>query len=206
MFNDFLTVASPQLFPALPADPNNIEAPELSQINYLFISFCLAPDPFLNDGSDVISLVALGIDNTNADNTKTRQLLVEGGIAEHEVTEVEGPNQTMLIPVGGRSYELSARVIISNQLVYEYLRNHQSSKLDFRIWYQDLAGFLYGEVMPALSTEYGGIRPSYVNVQFPKGEGQQDRGYAQLILRWKADAEPHRYISPVTVSDGCAPA
>lgn len=208
MFNDFLTVADPQLYPALPADPNAISPPDLSQINYIVISPCTAADPFVNDGSDVVTLVTPAeIDNTNADNTKSRQLLVEGGIAEHEVTEVEGPNQTTLIPVGGRSYELSARVIISNQLVYEYLRSMQSGNIDFRFWYQDLATYLYGptKTTAEAATEYGGIRPSYVNVQFPHGEGAQDRSYAQLILRWTADADPPRVNSPITVADGCAP-
>lgn len=212
MFNDFLTIpadcTTAYNLPALPADPNCILAPKLSQVNYVFISPCSAAEPFENDGSDAITLVSPAeIDNANTDNTKSRQILGEGGIAEHEVVEVDGPNRTTLIPNGGRGYELQHRIIISDQSVYDFLKALQAGWVDFRFWYQDLAGLLYGEVVTAAvaATRYGGIRPSYVNVQFPKGEGRDDRGYATLILRWNANAEPHRYTSPVTVADSCAP-
>lgn len=211
MFNDFLTIPvdcdTAYNLPALPSDPNCILAPKLSQVNYVFITPCAAGEPFVNDGSDVVTLTADAIDNDNADNTKTRQVLGEGGIAEHEVTEIPGPNRTTLIPNGGRAYELQHRIIISDQEVYEFLRYLQAGWTDFRFWYQDLGGYLYGETMTTAeaATTYGGIRPSYVNVQFPKGEGRDDNGYATLILRWDANAEPHRYTSPVTVAAGCAP-
>lgn len=210
LLNEFITYLTDcdtaNNLPALPSDPNCILAPELSQVNYLFFTPCTAADPFLNDGSNVVSLVSGEIDNTNTDNTKTRQILGEGGIGDHDVTEVEGPNRTTLIPNGGRGYELQHRIIISDQETYEFLRQLQKSWIKFRIWYQDLGGFLYGKTEETGSSAYGGIRPSFVNVQFPKGEGRNDRGHATLIIRWDANADPHRYVSPVTVADDCQPA
>lgn len=205
MVNDFLTVAEPLLYPALPADPNKILPPDLSQISAVIITPCDAVDPFVNDGSGNISLVAGEIDNTNTDNTKSKQLTVEGGIPEHEVVEIPGPNGTVLIPAGGRTFEPSLRCIISQDEVYEYLRTHQSGQLDFRFWLIDRGGYLYGPVLEADATTYGGIRPAYVNVQFPKGSGPDDYGYADLILRFRADADPQRYDSPITLTDGCVP-
>lgn len=208
VLNDFLTYpvdSTPPTLPALASDPNYILAPDLSQINYLFFTPCTAADPFENDGSDNISVVALSIDNTNADNTKTRQILGEGGIPEHAASEVEGPNGTTLIPEGERQYTFTHRVIISDPLMYEFLRQLQVSWIGWRFWFQDRGGWLYGKVEPALATVYGGIRPSFINVQFPKGNGRSDRGYADIEIRWNANGDPHRYVSPVTVADACAP-
>lgn len=209
-FNDFLGIPADcdtaVLFSALPADPNCVLPPGLAQVNYLFISFCTAVDPFVNDGSDVITLVANEIDNTNADNTKTRQLLGEGGIPEHEVTEVPGPNRSILIPAGGRKFEINHRILITDNDMRNFLRKFQGGKLNFRFWYQDLSGWLYGPVLPTLSTTYGGIFPSFVNVQMPKGEGPDDYNYATLTIRWDADADAPAYISPVSVSSTCVPA
>lgn len=208
MVNDFLSpvvCGAAYLFPALPADPNCIEAPKRSQLNYLFIAPCTAVDPFELSGSAAV-LVSSAIDNTNADNTKTRQLLGEGGIPEHEATEVEAPNRKILILDDGRGYELTFKVIVTNALVYAFLQRMQSGWLDFRFWYQDLGGFLYGKVLAADATTFGGIRPLYVNVQFPKGEGRDDLQYANVIIRWDADADPPRYVSPVTPADSCVPA
>ena len=102
-----------------------------------------------------------------------------------------------------RDYELSHRIPISNDQVYNYLRQIQDGLLSFRFWYQDLGGYLYGQTLVNGATTKGGIFPSFVNVQFPKGEGRDDRGYATLILRWSADADAHRYTSPVTVDSNC---
>lgn len=198
MINDFLT---PGARPALPADPDAAYVPDLSQVNYLFFSPCDTDDPFLNDGSDSISLVSGIIDNTDTTDAKSRQLLGEGGIAEHEATEVELPNLRMAVVK--RDYELTFRMPISNATVYTYLRQLQDGGVAFRFWYQDLAGYLYGECLESDATVKGGILPSFVNVQFPKGEGRDDRGYATIILRWSADSDPHRYTSPVTVDSGC---
>lgn len=208
-FNDFLSIPTDcdtaWNYPALPADPNCVLPPGLSQINYVFFSPCTADDPFVNDGSDVVTLVSNEIDNTNADNTKTRQILGEGGIGEHEVTEVPGPNGSVLIPIGGRKYELQHKVLVSDRDTREFLRKIQGGQLNFRFWYQDRAGWLYGPVLETGQSTYGGIFPTFVNVQMPKGEGADDYNYATLILRFDADADPINYVSPVTVSASCVP-
>lgn len=189
--------------PALPADPWCISVPGRSQIHSVIISPCgTADDPFLNDGSDSISLVSGEIDNDNADNTKSRQLVGIGAVADHEPTEVALPlRKTAIVE---RLYTLTLRVPLADPAVYAFMKALQCNYLAFRFWYVDLSDLLYGLCQASGASTPGGITPQKVNVQFPKGDGDEDRNYATLEIQWYANGEPHRYTSPLVESAACA--
>lgn len=210
--NNFLTdpvdCTTPTL-PALPADYDCEPVPGLSQLGYLVIAQCAAPDPFeLSTG--VATLVSGGIDNDNT--AKARVLVGTGAIDEHEPVIYEGAflrdkvvernyTGTFNVPVG------TARGAGST---YEFLRNLQSlgsaAPEDVRVWYVDLSGALYGPVVASDATTYGGIRLKSINVQMPNGSARDDRKVAVISFAWRADVDPPSYVSPLTESAACVPA
>lgn len=194
--------------PALPADPNCISVPYNSQIWALIITPCTAADPFEIVSSNPPSLVAGEIDNDNADNTKSRQLVGIGSIAEHEPTIYEGPAGVDLVTK--RMWTLSFEVGIGDSLIYDFLRNLQLNPqvaVKHRIWFINLSDQIFGTILASTVTDaYGGIRPDFVNVQFPHGGGREDRLTGTISIRWTADVDPPMYASPLTYVDACAPA
>jgi len=206
--NQFLTCpeacSDSYLLPALPADPWCVNTPGRSQIHSVVIAPCgTAAEPFVNDGADTVTLVTPAeIDNDNADNTKSRQLVGIGSVAEHEATEVQLPlRRTAIVE---RLYTLTHRVPLADDATYNFMKALQCNYLAFRFWYVDMADKLYGTTVVALSTTPGGIIPSKVNVQFPKGDGDEDRNYAVLEIQWYANGEPPRYDSPLVETAACA--
>lgn len=190
------------LLPALPADPWCVNTPGRSQIHSVVISPCgTAAEPFVNT-TGVITLATGEIDNDNADNTKSRQLVGIGSIAEHEAVEVALPlRKTAIVE---RLYTLQHRVPLADDDTYDFMKALQCNFLAFRFWYIDMADKLYGTTVAADSTTPGGIFPQKVNVQFPKGEGDEDRNYAILEIQWYANGEAPRYDSPLVESASCA--
>lgn len=212
--NNFLTdpvdCTTPTL-PALPADYDCEPVPGLSQLGYLVIAQCAAPDPFeIVSPATTPSLVSGGIDNDNT--AKARVLVGTGAIDEHEPVIYEGAflrnkvvernySGTFNVPVG------TARGTGST---YEFLRHLQSlgsaEPEDVRIWYVDLSGALYGPVLADDATTYGGIRLSAINVQMPHGSARDDRNVAVISFSWRADVDPPSYVSPLTEAAACVPA
>lgn len=197
--NSFLTncnvgCAAQTALPALPEDPYCVSAPNYSQIHSIVISPCASEDAFLEDTGDAV--IGTAIDNTNAANTTPRLLYGKGGVAEHEVTEYEGPGRRNVISL--RGYTITHEISLNDPLMYEFLRRLQCNYRQFRFWYIDLAEYLYGPIVAAAATTYGGIIPSYVNVQMPKGEGRDDQQVATLEIRFESrTGDPPRWASPL---------
>lgn len=210
--NNFLTdpvdCTTPTL-PALPADYDCEPLPGLSQLGYLVIAQCAAPDPFaLSTG--LATLVSGGIDND--DTAKARVLVGTGGIEDHEVVVYEGAflrNKVVERNYSG-TFSVSVGTARGAGSMYEWLRNVQSlgsvKPEDLRIWYVDLSGALYGPVVAADATTYGGIQLNSINVQLPKGSARDDRNIAVISFGWRADVDPPSYVSPLTESAACVPA
>lgn len=177
------------------------QAPKYSQVSRIVITECTAPDPFTN-AAGVISIVADAIDNTAITGLKSKLLVVAGGVGEPEETivDVELRNQI----VSNRQYTLTAKLNITSQANYEFVRQLQCGGTNFRFWYEDLGGFLYGPVLP--SGNGGGIRPSSVRAAMPKGEGRDDVQEATITLIFDSLNDPNRYASPFTTAAVCAPA
>lgn len=191
---------------ALAADPYCVTVPGLAQIWGLVIAPCEAADPFeIVSPATVPSLTSGEIDNDNADNTKSRVLVGIGGVGEHEAEVYEGPLRRDLIT--NRVYTLTHEVPLGDDLTYNFLRYFQLNYLKFRFWYVDLGNLLYGSVLASTVTDaYGGIRPTAVNVQFPKDTARDARNVATLSITFEADADPPRYASPLTPASDCVPA
>jgi hypothetical protein len=202
IFIDCGSCASPVTLPALPADPCCITPPGYSQISTLIITPCGAEDPFVLETGDVV-LVPGEIDNTNADGTKSKMLIGQGGIGDHEPTIYDGPFRKQI--VSNRTYSMEFEVSLGDAAAYDFLLRLQCNFQNFRFWYQDLAGWLYGTVNAALATDFGGITPSFVNVQMPKGAGRDDLGTANVLSNWEAETDPVRYLSPLAIDCGCVP-
>jgi hypothetical protein len=192
---------------ALATDPFCVTVPGLSQIWGLVVSPCgTADDPFEIVSPAVIpTLVSGAIDNDAADNTKSRVLVGIGGVAEHEAEIYEGPLRRDLVT--NRIYTLTHEIPLGDPLTYNFLRLFQRNYLQFRFWYIDLANLLYGTVLAStVTTSYGGIIPTAVNVQFPKDSARDARNVATLSITFEADVEPPRYDSPLTPAAVCVPA
>lgn len=193
--------ATPLLLPALPADPYCELAPKYSQVAQLVVAPCQSEDPFIDDTGSAALHTTL-IDNTNADNTAPRLLIGQGGVDEHEPVIYDGAFRTQ--KVSRRNYTMNFGVTIEDPLQYEFLRALQCG-LKFRFWYIDLGNWLFGP-LEALGIG-GGLIPSLVNVQMPKGAGRDDLGSANIIITWEDNTDPARWVSPLPDSvSSCIPA
>lgn len=210
MINEFLNglntdCSTTITLPALATDPWCEPVPGLSQIWGVVIAPCVSDDAFeIVSPATTPTLTSGVIDNDAVDNTKARLLLGVGGVAEHETAVYEGAMLRDFIVE--RTYTLTFEIPLGEAKTYDFLRNMQRNFLDFRFWYVDLANLLYGTVLVSTNaTQYGGIRPKMVNVQFPKSNARDGRNTATLSIMWSADVEPPRYASPLTPETNCVP-
>ena len=209
MINEFLNglgtdCSTTITLPALATDPWCEPVPGLSQIWGVVIAPCASNDAFEIVGSAAPTLKSGIIDNDSALNDKARLLLGVGGVAEHETAVYEGSMLRDFIV--DRTYTLTFEIPLGEAKTYDFLRTMQRNFLDFRFWYVDLANLLYGTVLASTNTtQYGGIRPKMVNVQFPKSNARDGRNTATLSIMWSADVEPPRYASPLTPETNCVP-
>lgn len=162
----------------------------LSQVCDLYILPSLTGDIF-TDWNNVggISNAAqddgVGIDNANTDNTKAKWLVGIGGVAEPTETITEYPK--LQRKVTERLYTLTFRVLNLVQTQYDFLRQLQCGDTDFKFYYADLAGYVYGIE--------GGLAPLSVDVDFPHGGGNTDKNLADLIITWRATGDPDRNVN-----------
>lgn len=213
MQNEFLSLntgCTAITLPALPADIYCEAVPGSSQLVMLVITPCAAQDdPFLLVGSATQpSLTAGAIDNDASDNTKTRVLIGQGGIDEHEPTLYEGTNGRDYVTK--RKYRVSFKVSLGSSTgtgnVRDFLRNMQRNFTQFRFWPIDEAGLLYGPVLSdSVTNAFGGIRPSFVNVQMPKDASRDGVNEATIIIDFISTVDPPAYTSPLTFADACVP-
>ena len=171
---------------AIPASQNCASYPQtLSQVAHLYIRPTGATNPWTN-WSTTPTLTSNSIDNTEALNAKTKWLVGIGEIAAPEKTVVEYPLDKRRTT--DRLYTLNFRILNLSAAQYNFLRQLQCGTLGFTFWYGDLGDWLYG-----ISA---GLTPEFINVQFPKGEGNTDKNEARIILSWKANADAERRVNP----------
>ena len=156
-----------------------------SQVSDLYIIPAAASDIF-SSWSTTPAYVANSIDNTNADNTKAKWLVGIGGIPAPEKSTLDYPKRKK--KTGDRTYTLTHRILNLSDDQYEFLRQVQCGWTGFTFYYGDLADYVYGQA--------GGISPESVDVDFPKGEGNDDRNVGIITLTWIADGDPERRVNP----------
>lgn len=195
MINEFYScpaACTDVTLPALPEDPYCVQVPQLSQIGGLVIVPCGVDDPFV-DNAGTIELGDSAIDNTAADNSAPHLLIGKGGIEDHEALTYEAPLRRNVNWL--RRYTMTFEVSVAQQEVYEYLQALQCGSINFRFFYIDMAGYLYGKVTADAD---GGIIPMMVNVQMPKGSGQDDLQVGTISVTWESSTgDPNRYASPI---------
>ena len=182
------------LLPAIPAiqDCANY-AQDRSQVHTLYIMPQVggtpSADPYTNFATTPTA-TAGAIDNTNADNTKARFLVGEGGVAESTEVVLEYPMLTE--KVVERDYQLVFNIKNLVQTQYDFLLQVQCGNIDLTFYYasgMETNQWVYGK--------QGGIVPRKVTVSFPKGAGKDDRDIAIIKIDWKATGDPDRRINPI---------
>lgn len=172
---------------ALPADPDCVSVPPLSEISDIYIQPTGATAPFDWGGSDPTA-VSGAIDNTAVDNSKTKHLVVIGEQGDPEETIYEGPKGTTVR--SKRRYTIEARTPITAQSIYDFLRQIQCNNLNFVFWFATRGGYLFGG-----ST---GISPASSNARFPKVAGEDGVEEGVLVLEYEtANGDPPRDINPL---------
>lgn len=174
-------------YSALPADPNCVSVPPLSEISDIFIQPTGAPAPFNYSGGQPTA-VSGAIDNTNTDNTKCKHLVVIGEQGDPEETEYNGPKGTVVI--SKRRYLVEARLPITDQGYYTFATELQCNVLNFSFWIGTRGGYLFGGD--------GGISPASSNARLPKVAGEDGVEEAVILLAYDSDnGDPPRHLNPL---------
>jgi hypothetical protein len=160
--------------------------PKDSQVCDLFIRPTGAPDPFDWTDPDV-PIDAETIDNTEDANANPKRLVGEGGVSIPEKQIVDYPKKKSRIT--SRDYTLSMRFRNLTDEMYAFLRQFQCGWTNFTFYYATVGGRLFGK-------EDLGVPPLRVDVDFPLGEGRDDKEEAVLTITWNADADPDRWANP----------
>lgn len=187
--------ATDNVWPAIPVEQ---ECPSyeqsLSQVSGLIIIPTGAPDVFDDWAGDNPTQVYVNdsVDNTLADNTAAKWLIGIGGVADPE--EILLPYPLLQEVVVERTYTLTFRVLNLGNTMYDFLTKLQCGALNFTFYYNDLG-------LQNSNTKYvygvdGGLVPYSVDVDFPKGGGNDDRNFADIIITWKAKGDPDRGVLP----------
>lgn len=180
------------LYPAIPASQDCPNYEQLrSQISRLYLlPNTMSGDIFASWGSTSAATptyVANSIDNTNALNAKAKELV---GIGEIAVPDKSTLNYPLLkTRTTEKRYPLQFTVYQLDDSTYEFLRQVQCGNLNFKFYYADLNGYVYGIA--------DGLVPDLIDVTFPKGNADTDRNTAVIKLFWKATGDPQRRANPL---------
>lgn len=181
--------ATDNVWPAIPAEQDCPSYEQsLSQVSDLIIIPTGAPDVFTDWAGEIPTptYVNDSIDNTLADNTAAHILTGIGGVAEPEELILDYPKLQQV--VSERTYTLTHRIFNLSNAQYDHLQKLQCGALNFTFYYCDLGGFVYGVD--------GGLVPFSVDVDMPRGGGNDDRAFADIIITWKAAGDPDRGTTP----------
>lgn len=179
------------LYPAIPAEQDCPNYPQgRSQIGHLIFRPTGAPNPFTSWGANssaTPTATAAAIDNTNALNAKCKRIAVIGQLPVPEVTET--PYPLRLTKVTDKRFTIEATHYQLDASTYEYLRQLKCGTVNFTVFYEDLAGYVYGID--------GGLVPYLIRVVFPKGGGNEDKNIAIIRVSFRATGSPQRRANPL---------
>jgi len=178
------------LLPALPADALCVTTPALSEVNSIILTPVDGTNP-IDWTVSPVELVADTIDNTNDDNTLSRQLVVSGEIPDHEAAVYVGPNFKELVVKRTETASLNVPVNDDN---YDFLRYLQCSKVanQFYFQYTTYGGKIFGGE--------NGITINAIDVFMPKTRGQDGYEVARITIKYEFIIAPQRSDDPLTTS------
>jgi len=171
----------------LPSNPNCTVSPPLSQVSDIVIQPDSASAPFTFSGDDATQ-VSGEIDNTNTTNTKSKHLVVRGSVGDPEETIYNGPKGARIITK--RRYTVEAEIAMTDNKIYDFLRQLQCGEDNFVFWYGTQGGYLFGG-----ST---GISPALINARLPKNGGDEDVEVGTILLEFETtNGDPPRHTNPL---------
>lgn len=157
-----------------------------SQVCDLIIQPDAANAPLNWAGAPTVAAVAGEVDNTNTDGTKSKWLVGEGGVAVPEKITDEYPKRKS--KTSFRTYTLIFNVKNLSDEQYAFLQQIQCGNTDFKIWYANVGGHIYGGAT--------GIDITYIDADLPLGEGRDDKEIGTITVQWDADGDPTRGNAP----------
>lgn len=175
--------------PALPADPDCVLPPGLSQVNYVYIQPDGATDPFDYSGGDPTA-VSGAIGNTTSGNSTSKSIGGIGDVPEAEEVIYNGKNR--IRQVVSRRYRLNFTVNLKEDGMYDLCLRLQSGWRGFKFRYADLDGDIYGGA--------ASITPAFANAIMPKGRGEEDIKEGTLQLEWVVEdgqGDPPKHPNPL---------
>lgn len=194
MNNDLFSIDCPDcgddfFLPAIEADQNCSFDLNESQVCDVYMQPKGAPNPF-DFSQNPATATPDAIDNTATDNSKTKWLVGEGGVAAPEKNVVQLPK--LREKISKRTYSLTFVVKNLSDEMYDFLRHLQCGWTGFTFYYATLSGRLFGRD--------GGIPVKSVDVDLPLGEGREDTEQATLTITWEAKTDPDRRVNPLAVA------
>lgn len=175
------------LLPAISQDQDcSTWVPKDSQVCDLFIVPSGAPDPF-DWTTPATPADGATINNAEALNAAPKRLVGEGGIAVPEKRIIDYPKKKSRI--ADRDYTLQMRFRNLTDEMYAFLRKFQCGWTNFTFYYGTVGGRLFGK-------QAAGIPVQRVDVDFPLGEGRDDKEEAIVTIIWNADGDPDRWPNP----------
>jgi hypothetical protein len=175
----------------LDTDQNCAGTPYLSQVTDLWMQptggTATAVSPFTGWTSvlSTITATAAAIDNSVADNTKTKWVT---GIGSVDVPEKQVVRVHKFLDVTlKRRFALVFEVFNLSDANREFLFSLQCNPTNYRFWYGNTS-HVFGKDT--------GIIPVYTNVDFPLGAGEADLEKATITVNWESKTDPERRNNP----------
>lgn len=141
-------------------------------------------------------IVADSLDNSDVTGTKSKYVVGEGGIAVPDKIVDEYPARQARTSF--RTFTITHTVKNLECDMYDFLRTLQCGDTSFKIYYTTVGGWIFG--CP------DGISITSVDVDFPHGEGREDKEFATLTITFEATGDPVRYKAPKQLIDQTAEA
>lgn len=180
MLNNFCiceTCETEFAFPPLDADQDCVGAPNLSQVCGLLIVPDAATPP-----SDWESKAAWEAIVDNDTDGSARYLTGVGGVDTPDKTTVTVAKGYKIISI--RDYQLVMEVYNLSNTQYEFLRSLQCNPTSYKFWIQNVSDHIWGGTT--------GISPSFTDVDFPLGNGEDETERAVLTIDWRSKCDPDR--------------
>lgn len=182
--------ATDNVWPAIPVDQDCTSYEQtLSQIYELVIVPEEADDIWdgtWTSGYPEPTFLLNSIDNTTTDNSTAKIVVGTGGMDEPEEHLLQYPG--LQERVEEETYTLRHRVPNMSDAMYDFFDKLECGSLNYKVFFTDLAGFVYGFD--------GGIAPKKVTIERPHGAGNDDRLFAEIVMVWDAQNMLDRAIKP----------
>lgn len=153
-----------------------------SQVSEVIFRPIQANDPFeWTTGAPV--LTSNGIDNDDPSMEVSKRIVGEGGVEVLEKNIITLPRNRR--NVERRVYTLRLRIRNTSSAQFAFVRKFQCNYKLFRFYYLTNGGRMFGP--------RGGIKPLFVDADFPLEGARGAKEYFDLIIQWEDLGDPRRW-------------